>query len=562
MTITAMKKLFHLLLIAPLAIACGSLVDDNYNPDKLDNTVTLGAGYTLTLEGKDFSVKIGDYLDGNSLITADPSGNYIVSLDLGSQEFGLSVPEIPIGEISVPLDMTFSGIQVEDPGIDITIENGSYDKATSGKQTLSLSVDSFPSEITSVSSVSVGGKATLTLKPSALAGAGFILLKEGTSIVFPSWIGGLSSSTPGITVSGGILTLTEDIDFTSQLAIALTFDAINVPQNQGVTSPGTFTLEGELTYDTAMRITYNGPLSALLNYTPVVKGSFSTGNIPVNSATVGISSDISLDDDINVTIGSLPEILSDGSACLDLYDLVLEMNVNNGIPAPITFGGVLSPLMQDGTQAHAPLALGPFTFNPGANNLTVNEASAPGFSDIFDPVPYSISFGGLEAGLATDGEITVESGRKYSASASFAINTPLAFGKNAKTGNISTSFDGLSFTDTQQISFSEATLTASYSNDIPLEFTLNATAKTSPGVNVTVSGPVKLEYTGTGTKEISLKIKCDGNISLSDFKGLDATLSANSSSALEGKPLNRNQSVQLGNFALKIDSGVTINANK
>ena len=557
-----MKKLLPLILIAPLALACGSLIDENYNPDDLDNTMTLGAGYTLTLEGKDFSVKIGDYLDGNSLVKADDAGNYSISMDLGSQQFELQVPSIPLGEISVPLNMGFTGIQVDDPGIDITIENGSYDKTTSGKQTLSLSVDSFPAEISSISSASVAGNASLTLQPASLAGANFVLLKNGTEIVFPSWIEGLATTTSGVSVSGSVLTLTQDIDFTDRLAIALTFTGISIPEGQGVTESGEFSLEGELSYNTAMRIGYNGLLSALLNYSPAINGSFSTGKIQVSSATVGISSDISLDKDMTVEVGSLPDILSDGKACLDLYDLVLKMNVDNGIPAPISFGGVLSPLKQDGSAAHAAIQLGPYTFNTGANNITVNETSNPGFSDIFYPVPYSISLGNLQAGLASDGEITVESGKKYSAAASFAIDTPLAFGPNASTGDITTSFDGLDFTDSQQISFSEATLTAKYSNDIPLEFSLSASARTAPGVNLSVSGPVKIEWTGTGSKELSLKIKSSENISLSDFKGLDATLSASCTEALQGKQLNRNQSVKLSDFALKIDSGVTIKANK
>ena len=558
----AMKKLLSFILIAPLAIACGSLVDDSYDITNLDNSVTLGAGYTISLDGKEFSVKIGDYLDGNSLISANQAGDYSVSMDLGSQQFGLTVPSIPLGDISVPLDMTFSKIDVEDPGIDIQIDNGEYEKTASGKEPISLSVDDFPSEISSISGAEVVGNASLTLKPSALGGAEFILLKEGTEIVFPTWLTGLASSTSGVSVSGSVLTLTRDINFTDNLSIALTFTGISVPEGQGVTSPGKFSLDGELSYVTAMKITYNGMLNPLLSYTPAINGSFSTGSIQVSSATVGISSEISLEEDMTVAIGNLPDILTDGNASLDLYDLVLDMNVDNGIPAPITFSGTLAPRMEDGSAAHAALQLGPYTFNPGPNSIVVNEASDPGFSDIFVPVPYSISFGNLHAGLATTGEITVESGKTYSADASFGIDTPLAFGRNARIGNISTSIDGLNFTDTQQISFSEATLVAQYSNSIPLEFSLSATAQTAEGVNVTVEGPVKIEWTGDTTKELALKVKSSKDISLSDFKGLDVVLSANCTEALEGKPLNRNQSVMLSGFQLKIDSGVTINASK
>lgn len=557
----AMKKLIPFFLLVPLAIACSSLVDNNYDPDNLDNTMTIGAGYTISLDGKDFSVKIGDYLESNSLISADQAGDYSVSMDLGSRKFGLTVPSIPLGDISVPLDMTFSAIDVENPGFDIQIDNGEYEKTASGKQPIALSVDNFPSEISSISGAEVVGNASLTLKPAALSGAQFFLLKEGTEIVFPSWLTGLASSTSGVTVSGGVLTLTRDIDFTDNLSIALTFTGISVPEGKGVTSPGKFSLDGELSYVTAMKITYNGMLNPLLSYTPAINGSFSTGSIQVSSATVGISSEISLEEDKTVTVGSLPEILTDGNACLDLFDLVLDMNVDNGIPAPVTFSGTLAPRMEDGSAAHAALQLGPYTFNPGPNSIVVNEASNPGFSDIFVPVPYSVSFGNLHAGLATTGEITVESGKTYSADASFAIDTPLAFGRNARIGNISASIDGLNFTDTQQISFSEATLIAQYSNSIPLEFSLNATAKTAGGVNVTVDGPVKIEWTGDATKEIALKVKSSKDISLSDFKGLDVVLSANCTEALEGKPLNRNQSVVLSGFQLKIDSGITVKAD-
>lgn len=565
-----MKKLFNIFLLVPLLVACDQMIDQNYDIEKLDTEVTIGGGFTVSINDSDKSLLLKDLLEGNSIIVEDSEGNYKIKMDTEEESFELDVPEISLDQIDVPIDVTFGVLVPEGPGGDIEIPETSYEKSTEGSNGFEMEDTSFPEEITALVSANIknGGSITLTLMPEPLAGAKFYLLKE-TTITFPEIIQGLSCNDADFSFEDNVLKVKNDKEITAGLNLPISFTSLQIPNGQGIIEPGHLRLSGEVAYNIGIRVSYAGLLGNIMGYEPGINGNVKIAQMNVQDATLKLYKELTIDDLPSATIGELPEMLSGDNANLDLHDLVLKIGINNNFPADFKLSSKLATFKSDGTTSHE-FVLGPYNVVQGANNFTINENSHPGISDILIPVPASVGLKDFNAEISTPNTITINAGATYTANASFGIDTPLAFGPNARLSISPDPIDDIDFGDDSDISFSEATFKIMYVNTIPLDFKLSASAVAAEGVtisltdqdgNLLTTNPLSLNFSEDGEQqtEISIKVKGD-EIKLSDLKGLNLSFSANSSDALKGKVLNKNQGIQLSNFKVIIDSGITIGA--
>ena len=468
--IVDMKKFLTIFLLVPLLIACDQIIDQNYDIKKLDPEVTIGGGFTVSLSNFDKSILLKDLLEGNSIIVEDLEGNYKIKMDTDAKNFDLSIPDISLDPINVPINISLGNLNINDPGIEMNI-SGTYDKSAQGSESFVVDKTSFPVEITALVSANIknGGVATLKLTPAALAGATFTLLKE-TTITFPSIIQGLACTDADFSFNGNVLKLNNNKNITAGLNLPISFVSLQVPEGQGIVEPGHLHLNSTVAYDVKVKIDYNGPVSAILAYDPEINGNFKINQMNVKDATVKLYKQLSLDNLPTVTIGELPEMLTGENAKLDLNDLILKIGIDNSFPAAFKLSSKLATFASDGVATHE-FNLGPYNVVEGSNSFTINESTHAGISDILIPVPASIGLKNFNGEInTTTGTITINTGATYTTKASFGIDTPLAFGPEAKLSNITKAIEDLDFGEDAKISFSEATFKMTYVNTIPLEF--------------------------------------------------------------------------------------------
>lgn len=567
--IVIMKKLFPLVFLVPLLFSCDKFIDNNYDLAKLDSEVTVAGGFTVSVPNKKLSLALGDILDGSGLIVADAEGNYSIKMDLGQKNFNFSVPQFSLPALTVPMEIAFKDIDPGIPGPDVMLTDQSYEESSTGSSVFTIENTAVPEEITAVEYASMNGVATLNLKPNTLAGAKYTLLK-GTTISFPD-ITGVSCTDPNFSSGSGLiknsLTLNNDIDITPGLELKFSYQHIQINSPNGIVAPSHLKIDTECAYNAKIKITYTGMLSAIVGYAPSLDGSVALDATMLTEANVKIAKKETLDNLPNVSMGTLPDALSGSNSKLDLDDLNIMIDVNSSLPASFKLKGAITPLSADG-KATKEITVGPLDIVKGQNNLKINESNCPGISDIFIPVPASVKFKNLYADVYTpEGAIsTINFGSDYSASAKFSIDSPLAFGPNAFMDNIEYKLDDLGFSGDSNISFSEATMQLKYSNTIPLNFLMKASAVSATGVAIEItdkdgnsleSNPLPIEYSEDGQKTAEIKIKGD-KIKISDFSGINFIFSAASSEALKGKQLNKSQAIQIGDFKLIIDSGITL----
>lgn len=569
--IVDMKKLFNIFLLVPLLVACDQMIDQNYDIEKLDSEMTIGGGFTVSISNFDKSLILKDLLEGNSIIVEDSEGNYKIKMDTDEQSFELDVPAISLDQINVPIEVNFDALAPVGPSGDVVIPEISYEKIAGGSVSFVIEKTSFPEEITALVSANIknGGSINLTFMPKPLSGAKFYLLKE-TTITFPEIIQGLSCNNADFSFEGNVLKVVNDREITDGLSLPISFVSLQVPDGQGVVAAKHLRLSGEVAYNIGVRVSYAGLLGNIQGYEPGINGNMKIAQMNVQDATLKLYKELSLDDLPSATIGELPEMLSGENANLDLHDLELKIGINNNFPAAFKLSSKLAAFKSDGSTTHE-FTLGPYNVVQGSNSFIINESTHAGISDILIPVPASIGLKDFNAEISTPNAITINTGASYSANASFGIDTPLAFGPEAELNNISKTIDDLDFGEDSKISFSEATFKVTYVNTIPLEFKLSARAIAAEGVSISLTDndgnsltthPLSLNFSENGQEgELSIKVKGD-EIKLSDLKGLNLSFSANSSEALKGKKLNKNQGIQLSSLKVVLDSGITIGGEK
>lgn len=590
-----MKRLKFLLLLLPLAFACNPLtVDESYDfIEKGVNTeMTILPGFTAAVDvNLDTTITIGDLIkpDDGGLIKVDAGGDYSILLQLAKKDFNSGTINMALPSFSKNTNFHLMDISVpkNEYGLDYSdvlntagltpVQNLPF----SDNYDIDLSSSGFPAEVTKISSAVVTGNAklvfTLEDKVHTLPNEVSLYLKgsstpsQATRITFPSWLKFGSFSYEGMKLENNVLSCTKNINLKNGLEVSIPLVGIEVPEEQGVTSSGNFTLTGQLDIQGELVLDLSGYNGAqALDYKAGFDVNLSTVNLGITSATVEVDIDPDFGEIPSFQLEGLPEILTSEETKLDFHDLWLLLDVEHNFPAAFTMGAKIAPVDKNYVATRAPYAFR-LSIPEGKKSICISEQQVSGYyqnvqipelSDMFMPIPELIKITDLDLGLA-EGPVTIQNNSSYSASVEFSLASPLALGEKAKLSfNQSMDVD-VNLGDDISVEIDKATIKfdLKVKNSLPLDVDIvlspsdaNGNAPFDPITKSIAAGTIASPAEATEPVEVSLPLE-----KIKTLKSFDVSLTA-AAKTKPGVTFNKDMgvSVSIGKISLIADSGITV----
>ena len=302
-----------------------------------------------------------------------------------------------------------------------------------------------------------------------------------------------------------------------------------------------------------------------------LSANMSMGSITVHEATGKFDPEISLRDLGRTTIGSVPDFLTDGEVSVNLYNPLIDINIQSDIDVAGFVSGTLYAEDANG-QEMARVRIPEFYIRPdGSTHVCICkyaegvDASAydqvvavPQLSDIMRRIPKTVRFA-AEARADASREGTMELGKSYTIQPAYSIMAPLAFDEGARIVYNDT-IDGWTddLEDIDLMAGSAIELTANVENKIPAYLTVSATAIDVQGkpipenrIKVEVSSVINASEDGKTPVVTPLKIRLTegepGSVALVD--GLTFRIEA--ASGEEGAKSIVGQTINAYNHTLK-----------
>jgi len=302
-----------------------------------------------------------------------------------------------------------------------------------------------------------------------------------------------------------------------------------------------------------------------------LSANMSMGSITVLEATGKFDPEISLRDLGRTTIGSVPDFLTDGEVSVNLYNPLIDINIQSDIDVAGFVSGTLYAEDANG-QEMARVRIPEFYIRPdGSTHVCICkyaegvDASAydqvvavPQLSDIMRRIPKTVRFA-AEARADASREGTMELGKSYTIQPAYSIMAPLAFDEGARIVYNDT-IDGWTddLEDIDLMAGSAIELTANVENKIPAYLTVSATAIDVQGkpipenrIKVEVSSVINASEDGKTPVVTPLKIRLTegepGSVALVD--GLTFRIEA--ASGEEGAKSIVGQTINAYNHTLK-----------
>lgn len=290
-----------------------------------------------------------------------------------------------------------------------------------------------------------------------------------------------------------------------------------------------------------------------------------------DAATGKFDPEISLRDLGRTTIGSVPDFLTDGEVSVNLYNPLIDINIQSDIDVAGFVSGTLYAEDANG-QEMARVRIPEFYIRPdGSTHVCICkyaegvDASAydqvvavPQLSDIMRRIPKTVRFA-AEARADASREGTMELGKSYTIQPAYSIMAPLAFDEGARIVYNDT-IDGWTddLEDIDLMAGSAIELTANVENKVPAYLTVSATAIDVHGkpipenrIKVEVSNVINASEDGKTPVVTPLKIRLTegepGSVALVD--GLTFRIEA--ASGEEGAKSIVGQTINAYNHTLK-----------
>ena len=329
------------------------------------------------------------------------------------------------------------------------------------------------------------------------------------------------------------------------------------------------------------RVDLNGVLNVGISFDEVdyaqsggdlfLTASMSMGSIMAHEATGKFDPEISLSDLGKTTIDNVPDFLTDGEVSVNLYNPLIDINIQSDIDVAGFVGGTLYAEDDHGNNL-ASVRIPEFNIRPnGQTHVCICkyaegvDASAydqvvavPQLSDLMRRIPKTVRFA-AEARADASREGTVELGKSYTIQPAYSIMAPLAFDEGARIVYNDT-IDGWTddLEDIDLMAGSAIELTANVENKIPAYLTVSATAidvheKPIPEnrIKVEVSSVINASEDGNTPVVTPLKIRLTegepGSVALVD--GLTFRIEA--ASGEEGAKSIVGQTINAYNHTLK-----------
>lgn len=569
---------FILILLGMSALS--ACVNEEYDLSKeIDAEITVLKNVSLpvgSLEALTISEVLSLEDNDESVLRMDENGDFIFAFAGDEIAAEIEVPSFSIapanGIQTEPIEVHFNTGSAAGLKPDLVTQDIVYSQVT-GKSldsSMDIEIDSqLPSQIVDLKSVVLDASIYLNFNVNA----GAVHLMKGFSIEFPDFlnIAGSGYTDSRFEIQGGhSLVVKENVRISadSPLAFALKVDKIDVPL--GAVS------NGQLVINDRVRVKGDFYLSPsdfdVIPEELVVSIKADITDLDVLSADVKLTIDETVKG-TSVSIGELPEFLTGGNVCLDIYNPALKFGIKNNTPFGFGVKAGISAV-RDNDVVDIELGENPAIGIPAKSEVqyqvTRRETSVPqGVTNIVVPeignlisiLPETVSFDDIKLTSTSSDYISIVSGDRYNASVSYEVYAPLAFDKDLKI-EFSTDVEniGLSF---GEVSIDSFKISLKVENSIPLDFTIDAVALDSEGdavndMELMVSGPVKGgTQNSPAVSDIELSIKTAGG----EF-GLDAlklTMKASSPSDLTGVALNKNQGFKITDLVITCPDGITLN---
>lgn len=425
------------------AVALNSCTDSDYDFNQIDATTGIGGdGLTLPMNSTD-TIKLADVLelDSSDCVVEEPNGDYVFR-QKGDRVDPVN-PEIDkivlsgssrAGEILLHIVHATQGYTV---------------LASGDAQTFTYSGDK-PEEVKSLTEVGTTGKISFEVNfPSELKSA--VSSIDELAVTMPSYmkLGGVSSSS-SCTLDGSRLVFA---NVPTSRSLTVSADVVGF---DATASDNTGSIELD---DANYRINVIGTLhvdvSAHVSGTvaSAVEGARITSNmdmgeIVIDNARGRFAPDITLEDLGTVEVTGVPDFLTDGDVCVDLYNPIIKLSVSNDmavggfIDGKITSyknGGVIGSVEISDVPVNASATSGVAAttdvyicrrggaFEAPAGAVVIEK---PSLSELIGVIPDEIKFTAT-ARADESRESFFEFGKQYNVQPAYSFEAPIAFDENA-----------------------------------------------------------------------------------------------------------------------------------
>lgn len=285
-----------------------------------------------------------------------------------------------------------------------------------------------------------------------------------------------------------------------------------------------------------------------------------------------------------VDIANLPEFLENDETELDIANPIITFTADNPLDIDVEITGLLRS-MKDGAPINESVAIGgeatdPIILKPGHNIISLSRLGEGGpegavnievadLNNLIRHIPDQVNVT-IQPTVICDNYFTINLGETYTVGCDYDIDVPLAFGSNMKIVYDET-IDDIEGSDLEDIDFTEAVISATVDNTIPVGMELknenvrilDAAGQVIDGITVTVVKGNIAAGDGSNTaasSELEINLKSTETGTLSRLAAVDLKITA-TAGGVQGVQLYNTQWVQLKDARLRVPKGVIIDLN-
>lgn len=436
--------------------------DESYDLDKLGGDITLFENAIAAPIESEMEITVSDLLsndDLSDLIKVDEKGRYALHFSGSIDPIKLDVPAIDFDEIdptlasshldflaSLKANPTFveildrvgytGGPLPEIPGLQIP-EDVVHAPIADATEHYEFTIKDIPQEVVSISSLKLTDKSTVTL---SLHAEGFP--KDITHVTFefvlipPSQMDiipveeDIWHDNNGYHIEHDLPVVNGALDDEVHFEI----DALKFDPPLARREDGSILVESDLYYSGKVHINES---FSLTGWTPQfdlkVGFKMSASSVKEVSGTVQAQID---GFEFQQAIENLPDILTHPKTCLDLQQVLVELDVNNGMPLALNADVEFQSTFFDGTSSPLIRNTSPLQILADSQHKLVitNDASyaggefnhIPNLHKLVERIPRSISIKGTPSIPVSD--LTIQAGHTYEVGLGYALEVPIVLG--------------------------------------------------------------------------------------------------------------------------------------
>ena len=572
-------KLHSVLLSTIGVFALSACVNEEYDFSKeIDTDMTILKNVSIPL-GSIEKITVAKLLtlnDNESLIRTDAQGNFVFSFSGSDITTKVDVPSFEIasedGIHTEPVIVPFTTGSAAGKDPSQVKDNILYSSRTGGilSTSMPITVDSeLPERVVDVKSVGLDASCDLKF----YANGGPVYLKQGFVIEFPSMLNlnpEANDEARFELIDNHKLRVKKDLKVSpsSPLIFALLLDNVDVPE--GSVKNGHLVVEKDviLTGDF-----YISPSDySVIPSKVTLQIQVDITDLEVLTSEVKLVVDEKVNGDM-LEIRDMPDFLSGGNICLDIYNPTINVDVVNSTPVSFDVHAAVvasndsktisialgeEPAINVAADSHSKYVISrrECSVTEGVANIVV-----PQVGELISMLPKTIAFNDINIHSATGEYVTVIPSESYSATISYNVYAPLAFDKDLSI-EYSQDINGLGFS-LGDVNAEKVNVSLSVISSIPLEFNIVAEAL-DPDGNVMKDVDLSLDNViKAGT--LDSPVQSDITLSMTSqretiiFDGLRLGIKAVSPSEdMYGVSLNSNHSLEIKDIVLTCPEGVIV----